>query len=147
MCEGGERISRPPSIATFERLYLAAIALSLLGWYADWSSLQAQLAADPRTVRVGWMLPVMLVLSIAVPLLLWFFTARRASVVAKWIVTMLAAVAVIRSLFDLPVVLRGAMEVASFAIGLATTIVSIAAAAMLFRADARGWFNQGEEVE
>jgi peptidoglycan/LPS O-acetylase OafA/YrhL len=128
-------------------LYLAAIALSLLGWYADWSSLQAQLAADPRTVRVGWMLPVMLVLSIAVPLLLWFFTARRASVVAKWIVTMLAAVAVIRSLFDLPVVLRGAMEVASFAIGLATTIVSIAAAAMLFRADARGWFNQGEEVE
>lgn len=140
-------MQRPRSIVTFERLYLASIALSLIGWYVDWTSLQAQLAADPRTARFGWMLGAMLVLSIAVPLLLWFFAARRGSVFAKWVVVVLAALTVVRSLVDLPVMLSGGMNVASFAIGTVTTLLGVAAAATLFRADARAWFDHlGEEV-
>lgn len=137
-------MERPASIRRFEQWYLAGVALSLVGWTVDWSAMQARLAADPRTAAFGWMLGAMLVLSIAVSLLLWFLTARRGSVIAKWIVVVLAGLSVVRLLVDLPALLAGAMSGLSYAVGAATTLVNIAAAAMLLRADARAWF--GEDV-
>jgi hypothetical protein len=135
-------MQRPPSVQRFEQVYLASIALSLLGWFIDWPLLQARLAEDPRTAHFGWMLTVMLVLSIAVPVLLWFFAARRASGTAKWIVTILAALSVVRLLIDLPALLGGTMALRSFALGAATTAANVWAAALLFRPDARAWFEQ-----
>lgn len=140
----GMGMERPASIRRFEQWYLDGIALSLVGWAVDWSAMQARLAADPRTANFGWMLGAMLVLSTAVSLLLWFLTARRGSVIAKWIVVVLAGLSVVRLLVDLPALSAGAMSVLSYAVGVATTLVNIAAAAMLFRADARAWF--GEDV-
>ncbi|WP_375270204.1 hypothetical protein [Sphingomonas sp.] len=137
-------MERPASIRRFEQWYLAGIALSLIGWAIDWTWMQERLAADPRTAGFGWMLGVMLVLNVAVSLLLWFLTARRGSVVAKWIVVVLAGLSVARLLVDLPALLEGAMSVVSFAVGAATTLVNVVAAVLLFRADARAWF--GEDV-
>ena len=135
-------MQRPPSIVRFGQLYLAGIVLSVIGWAIDWPLMQERLAADPRTERFGWMLVVVAALSIAVPVLLWFLTARRASGVARWIVIVLAALSVVRMLIDLPAFLGGGMSALSFGVGAATTLLSLASAALLFRADARAWFGE-----
>ncbi|SEK55611.1 hypothetical protein SAMN05216382_0639 [Sphingomonas palmae] len=137
-------MQRPASIITFERLYLSGFALSLVSWVVDWPAMQAKLAANPQTKPFGWMLFVMLGLNIAITLLLWFFTARRASVVAKWIVVVLAGLSALRFLFNLPAALGGAMGAPSLILSVLTTALGVAAAAMLFRFDARAWF--GEDV-
>ncbi|WP_294354886.1 hypothetical protein [uncultured Sphingomonas sp.] len=137
-------MQRPASIVTFERLYLAGFALSLVSWVVGWPAMQAKLAANPQTAPFGWMLFVMLGLNIALTLLLWFFTARRASVVAKWIVVVLAGLSALRFLFNLPAALGGAVSAPSLILSTLTTALSVAAAAMLFRFDARVWF--GEDV-
>ncbi|WP_294191783.1 hypothetical protein [uncultured Sphingomonas sp.] len=137
-------MQRPASIVTFERLYLAGFALSLVSWVVGWPAMQAKLAANPQTAPFGWMLFVMLGLNIALTLLLWFFTARRASVVAKWIVVVLAGLSALRFLFNLPAALGGAVSAPSLILSTLTTALNVAAAAMLFRFDARVWF--GEDV-
>ncbi|WP_298813635.1 hypothetical protein [uncultured Sphingomonas sp.] len=136
---------RPASIITFERLYLAGLALSLVSWALDWPLMQARLAANPQTAPFGWMLSVMLLLNIAGSLLLWFFTARRASVVAKWLVVVFAGLSALRFLLNLPAALGGAMTATSLLLATLTTGLSVTAAAMLFRTDARAWF--GEDVD
>jgi hypothetical protein len=138
-------MQRPASINTFERLYLAGLALSLVGWIVDWPLMQARLAANPQFAQFGWMPAVMMVLSITVSLLLWYFAARRGSVVAKWIVVVFAAVVALLFLINLPAALGGATGAASLVLSVATTGLRVAAAAMLFRADARAWF--GEDVD
>lgn len=137
-------MQRPSSIVRFEQFYLTSLACSLVGWLIDWPLMQARLAANAQTAPFGWMLSVMLVLSIGVSLLLWFLTARRASVVAKWIVVVFAGLSAIRLLLNLPAVLNGAITVTSLVAALATTGLNVAAATMLFREDARAWF--GEDV-
>ena len=136
-------MQRPASIVIFERLYLASLALSLIGWAVDWPQMQARLAANPQTAPFGWMLFVMLGLNVATTLLLWFFTARRASVVAKWIVVVFAGLSALRFLFNLPAMLGGAIGATSLIVSVLTMVLVIAAAAMLFRLDAREWFGDG----
>lgn len=138
-------MQRPASIITFERLYLASVALSLASWVVDWPLMQARLAANPQFAGFGWMPAVLLVLSITVSLVLWFLAARRGSVVAKWLVVVFAAVAALLFLINLPAALGGAVHAASFILAAATTVLRVAAAAMLFRTDARAWF--GENVD
>ncbi|WP_019517192.1 hypothetical protein [Sphingomonas sp. Mn802worker] len=143
-------MQRPASIVTFERLYLASLAVSLIAWAVDWPNMQARLASNPQTKPFGWMLFVMLGLNVVVTLLLWFFTTRRASVVAKWIVVVLAGLSALRFLFNLPALLGGAISATSLILSVLTTGLSIAAAAMLFRIDARAWFGEdltGDLVE
>lgn len=135
-------MQRPSSIITFERLYLAGFALSLIGWAVDWPNMEARLAANPQTRPFGWMLFVMLALNVIVTLLLWYFTARRASVVAKWIVVVFAGLSALRFLFNLPAALGGAMGAPTLILSVLTTALSVAAAAMLFRLDARAWFGE-----
>lgn len=139
-----ERMQRPASIVRFEQFYLASLAASLISWFVEWPLMEARLAANPQTAAFGWMLSVMLVLNVAVSLLLWFFTARRASVVAKWIVVVFAGLSVLRLLLNLPAALQGALSATSLILALVTTGLSVAAAALLFRTDARAWF--GEDV-
>lgn len=138
-------MQRPASIITFERLYLASLVLSLAGWAVDWPLMQARLAANPQFAPFGWMPVVMLLLSITVSLVLWFFAARRGSVVAKWLVVVFAGVAALLFLINLPAALGGAVRAASLILAVATTGLRVAAAAMLFRVDARAWF--GEDVD
>ena len=140
----GERMQRPASIVRFEQCYFASLAASLIGWFVEWPLMEARLAANPQTAPFGWMLSVMLVVSVAMSLLLWFFTARRASVVAKWIVVVFAGLSVLRLLLNLPAALQGALSATSLILALVTTGLSVAAAALLFRGDARAWF--GEDV-
>ena len=81
------------------------------------------------------------VVGIAIYLLLWFFIARKASNVAKWIFVVLLALSVLSVLYTLA---------ASFALtvttllGLAIYALEISAAVFLFRDDAVAWLTHKE---
>ena len=136
---------RPVSIVRFEQAYLGSIALWLANMALGWPTILRQLEAqpqfrgNPQMIELGGTLLMGGVVAILVLwLLLWYFTARRASVVTKWIVTGFTALGALR----LPLVLLGAPVA-----GWLTTTLSIAAFALaalatwlLFRPDAKTWF-------
>ncbi|WP_174286826.1 hypothetical protein [Sphingomonas bacterium] len=104
---------------------------------------------NPLLVGKTWLLWVTLALGIVISLLLWRFTARAPSIVAKWIVAVFAifsAMGIAFAIFQLataripfgkPVLLMAAVN-----------ILYIAAATLLFHRDAVQWFGEipvGEE--
>ncbi len=137
--------ARPPSIVRFERLYLASFVVSLLGWAFSWQSTADRLAVDPKTAPFGWLLPLALLLSCAITLLLWYLVARRASAAAKWVVTILTALAAVRFVINLNVVFRGPVPMTALLLSAAILALGLAATWQLFHADARAWF--GEETD
>lgn len=139
--------SRPPSIVRFEQCYLASFAVGLIGWGTTWQSTAARLAADPRTAVFGWILPLALLLSVTISLGLWFLVARRGSVIAKWIVTVLTVLAVLRFLFNLSAAVDGAVSAGAMALSVVALLLSVAATICLFRANARWWFGEFTDEE
>jgi hypothetical protein len=107
----------------------------------------AQMAAQPNADKLGPNFgPIVMVsglaLSTAISLLLWFFVARKGSVVAKWIVTV----------FFVLGVLSLAMQVigGTFPSGLAAVVAIIAwvlnliAVYQLFKPDTEVWFGEAK---
>lgn len=132
---------RPQSIVTFERLFLLAWVLStaatIIGWGATWQVMQQN-----REMRaLGPAIPVAVtVVGAALPLVLLYFTTRRASVIAKWLLLFLIAVSASALLLSfarqigspsLPALLSGA-----------AVLVRVMAARLLFRSDSRAWFGE-----
>ncbi|PXA98770.1 hypothetical protein DMC47_06925 [Nostoc sp. 3335mG] len=140
---------RPTSIVRFDRLYLGSIVLGLIGNLVEWPVTIARLTADPATAILGSSVPIlvggMIATGALIALLLWYFTAKRASNVARWIVTAFTAFAV-GSLFvgygSGAVVLDagGIIRIVSVALQTAATF-------FLFRPDAAAWFAPFQTVE
>ena len=84
-------------------------------------------------------LAVGVVIGILVPLLLWYFIARRASNVAKWIFVVLTAVGLLGFLSALanPMVPKGLVTL----LGAAGTGLQVYGAWLLFRPDAAAWLD------
>jgi hypothetical protein len=138
---------RPASIVRFERLYLASFAVSLVGWAFSWQQTVDRLALDPKTANYGWLLPSALLLSCAITLALWYLVARRASLAAKWVVTILTGLAAVRFAINLMVVAHGKVPVVALLLSATILALSIAAVVHLFRDDARLWFGEGLEPQ
>ena len=135
---------RPLSIVRYEQMYLAAFALALVVTALSWGDTVKTFAANPLLAQMTWVLPALTVFGFAVRLLLWYFTARRPSVVAKWVVVVFAALSALG-------IVTGMYALATARAGAVTTIVSlissalyVAATVYLFRPDAKTWF--GEET-
>ena len=95
---------RPRSIEMFEKAFFASLVLGAINTLLSWR-LVAAAASDPtlRAAGVGQGLVLTGVLvGLLLPLLLWYFIARRASVVAKWIYVVLTASAFSASSRRLP---------------------------------------------
>ena len=130
---------RPASIVNFERLYLGAIALGVVNTFLSWDRSLALLRAQPVQFGPGFLIATTTI-GLAIQLLLWFFIARRASAVAKWILVVLVALGVIALAVSLA---RNPMiDGVAGIIGLITYALQIAALWMLFRPDARAWFDE-----
>ena len=132
---------RPQSIQLFEKVYLASIAIGLVNAVLSWSQVDAMLA-DPRMQAAGvgtGTLVLGVVIGILVPLLLWYFIARRASNVAKWIYVVLTAVGLFGFLSALanPMAPKGLITL----LGAAATGLQVYGAWLLFRPDAAAWFE------
>lgn len=139
---------KPPSISRFERFWFASTLLWLVGTRLAWNRTQNALRLNPQTVTVAdWAQWFVIALVVATTLGLWYLVARRASVVAKWLVVVLAVVGAGRLLLTLFTLMTSAnphpLSQGSFILSAALTIAS---AAMLFRDDARLWFGE-EPVE
>jgi uncharacterized membrane protein len=142
---------RPVSIVRFEQAYLASIALWLLNLALGWKARLGSLENNPAFAgnpQMGELAQTMMigttVFMLILWLLLWYFTARRASEVAKWVVVALFGLSVVGLPFTLmsyPVV--GVLSVVLSVIAFALTAYAVW---MLFRPDARAWFA-GTDVE
>jgi hypothetical protein len=136
-------MERPRSIMMFERCYLAAFAISVISTAFLWADIQARVA--PQLAMLGaWFLPVMTAIGFAIPLLLWYFIARRGSVVAKWIATVLVAFAVAGVVFTL---LSGTFpEGLAALLAVVRLVLQIASIWFIFRPDTRAWFGEKPEA-
>ena len=132
---------RPRSIELFEKVYLGAIAIGLVNTFLSWSQVNAMLD-DPRMQAAGMgsgTLLFGLVVGILIPLLLWYFIARRASNVAKWIYIVLTALGLFAFLSSLanPLVSKGLVTI----LGAAAVGLQVYGAWLLFRPDAVAWLE------
>ena len=130
---------RPTSIVLFERLFLLSLAIALVNGFLQYDALVAQVGNDPALAQLGGgsgaSLGVMAI-SLLIPLLLWYFIARRASNIAKWIL-------VVMTLLGLLFVNLDAGQLGSLAgmASLAETILQLVDIVLLFRAAARAWLS------
>ena len=139
---------RPTSIVNFERLYLGSFVVGLLNTLAFWPVMVAAMMANPSVAKLGpnfapGMLVAGLTISAAITASLWFLVARRASVVAKWIVTIFFVLSALSLLYGLTTGSRS-MNVQA-GVGILAFLLNAAAVWMLFRTDARLWFAEHRE--
>ena len=135
---------RPQSIIRFEQAYLASIVVwginTALGWGTQMATVEASFAAMPEMIPLGRaMLIGFTLFALFVSLLLWFFTARKASEVTKWIIVAFFGLSVVGLPFSLAGfektgILPAVLNVVTFAL----TAVAVW---MLFRPDASAWFR------
>jgi len=134
-------MQRPPSIITFERCYLGAVALGLANNALNWTNLQEQMAATPNSQLLpDWFLPATIGLGLVITLLLWYFVARRASVVAKWILVAFFAIGLVGVPGIISGISTGLISPLLAVTGLITFTLNAIAVWMLFRPDAKLWF-------
>lgn len=138
---------RPVSIVRYERLYVAAFLLGLVASAMTWAQRTAIFAANPVLSQMPWLLSAMQAFGIAVAVLLWYFTARAPSIVAKWVVAAFAALGGIGIIVSL-----GALALGNAALGVTITslvvnAIYIAAAVQLFDPEAKLWFGETPDLE
>ena len=143
-------MERPLSIVWFERCYLGSLVVLLvqkaLSWNAMIAASNAKLEDNPAAAQFGpsfvsGILVGTIVLMIVISLLLWYFTAKKASVVTKWIITVLFALNVLSVVMG---AVRGTMEAGSIGavLGIVALVLNGIAVWQLFKPDARAWFGE-----
>lgn len=139
---------RPQSIIRFEQAYLASIVVwavnAALGWRVQMATVEASFAQMPEMIPAGRaMLIGFTLFALFVSLLLWYFTARKASEVTKWIIVALFGLSAV----GLPFSLAG-IETTGFlpaALNIVTFVLNGFAVWMLFRPDASAWFRASDD--
>lgn len=145
---------RPSSVALFERLYLASIAVYFFNAVLFWSGTRALMAATPRiqadAAMAALVTPIMavsLAVALSLSLLFWMMVVRWRMVTGKWLVVVTEAIGGALGLVSLVRLLGGhSPNPGSVALGLVSTAMAVAAAAMLFRPDAAAWLARGREM-
>lgn len=131
-------MTTPRSIARFSQTMLASIGFGMLQMALNFNDQREVLARNPQTAGLGdGFLVVTLAFGFAVLLLLWFFIARRASNIAKWVLVALTVI----SLFWLPGTVRSAIVTGPLTLILVVVVLVLQLLAVwyLFQPDARDW--------
>lgn len=132
-------MDRPQSIILFDKVFLAAIGVSLLGIVLFFDANLRALEADPAIAEMGvggGLLITITALSLGIMLLLWYFISRRASSLAKWLLVGLTIIGLPSSFSGLTN--TGGLQLLLTA---AVLVLQILAIVLLFRADSRAWFQ------
>jgi hypothetical protein len=133
---------RPRSIVIFDWLFLASLVLSVVNTVVSYSAIVELFATDPTLRASGVPGGAAYVgshgFSIVVSLILWFFISRRASNVAKWILTALTAIGVLSMVrsWQQPELLGGVLLGA-----VVLAVLQCVAVYFLFRKDAAAWLE------
>ncbi len=138
---------RPVAIVRYERLYWAAFVLDTVVTAMTWTQREAIVTAYPVLAKATWILPTFQAIGIAVTVLLWYFTARAPSVVAKWVVVILAALSVFAGVQSLVAFTTGRAGVGTAAVlSLVASALYVAAAVHLFLPGSKAWFGQDADL-
>lgn len=132
---------RPQSIVLFERFFLASLILGVINSALSFNNTLALMNADPAAAQLGFgaaFIVGTLVFSVAIQLALWFFIARTASDVAKWILLALTALGIVMALSSMGTLAQ--QGTLTLVLALFIMLLQIIAIVMLFRADAKAWF-------
>jgi hypothetical protein len=134
-------MQRPVSIVNFERFYLGAVVVGLINTGLGWRAMQETTQIRQANVMFGpALLPISIAIGLAVSGLLWFFAARKGSVVAKWIIVVFFALSVIGLVSK--VASHSFPSTLAMLLSLLTVALNGAAVWMLFRPDTKIWFNE-----
>lgn len=137
---------RPKSIVQFELVYWAIILLGLINTALSWSDMMASVEVQRMIAQVG-MASVYVTASIGlgIQLLLWYFIARRGSVIAKWILVVLTVIGLVTSALGLA---NGDTMTLTAIIGVMLMVLQVVALVLVFRPDTRPWFGEdaGDEA-
>ncbi|MES2755395.1 MAG: hypothetical protein V4659_12100 [Pseudomonadota bacterium] len=138
---------RPKSIVQFEYIYWGIIALGLLSTALSWNDMLASVQIQRMMAQVGSASVYgTVVIGLLIQLALWYFIARRGSVVAKWIfVLVTVAFGIVGTLWSFATV--GAPNPLIAVVGVATVILEIIAIVLLFRPDTPAWFGEAPVAE
>ncbi len=132
---------RPKSIVNFERCYLGSVVLSVVNAAMTWKDVNSTVeAAQTRAMLGDWFMPLAMVFGVTISLLLWYFTARSASVVAKWVVVVFFGFSLVGFLATLAMGSRP--EGIPGILSVVTLVLNAIAVWLLFRPDARAWFGE-----
>lgn len=131
---------RPKSIVQFELAYLAVIVLGIVNLALSWTALNMRPDVQQLSAQLGAQtLPIAAAILIALQLALWFFTARRASNVARWILAVLTAYAVVDSIWALAT--RGVDLSPGTIVGCLLLVLQVAVLWFLFKPESAAWFR------
>ena len=132
---------RPKSIELFEKIYLGTVTFGFVIAVFNWVNVSATLET-PELKALGagsnFLIGIM-ALSLIFSLLIWYFIARRASNIAKWIyvvVTGIGLFGVIGSLAN-PLTPKGILLVGNIVV----VALQLYAAWLLFKPDAAEWLE------
>lgn len=133
---------QPRSIVLFSRFFLASVALATALSALNFEVLKAKLVRqDPGAASLGdGVMILAIAVGIAVPVVLWFLIARRASNIAKWLLVAFTLVGIALQPPRLMAILGSLDPVAG--LGLLAALGQLIAIAFLFRADARAWLGR-----
>ena len=131
----------PKSIRLFELCYLGSILVGAVNTAMTWAETNSSVeAAQVKQMLGQWFVPLSAVFIYTLWLLLWYFTARARSNVARWVVVVFYVLSLIGFLFSLGVAARpDGMTLALSLLSLALTTASVF---FLFRRDAAEWFGK-----
>jgi hypothetical protein len=131
---------RPKSIVLFERLVLLGLALGIINAFLVSGRMQAMLAAQGKGMTMGTVYLIQAITIVLYLLLVWFIS-RKGSPIAKWIYIVLAVLGLVIGIAGL----GQAMQFGSIPliINLIQYAITIATIYLLFRPDAKAWFNDG----
>ena len=130
---------RPASIDWFDRLFLGSLALGIANSALSFGKNLEMMQNSPGGDNFGAAFMIgSLAASMAVSLLLWFFIARRASTIAKWILVIITGLGAIMMVPAIGMLAEAG--VVSLVLALVITALQLAAISFLFRSDAAAWF-------
>jgi len=130
---------RPRSIMLFESLSLAAVAIGVLILALTWNALMASVYARIRGSGIEPAVIILSALYVGLLVLLILLTARRASVVAKWLFTAIIVAETVMTVPGLASMARGGLVGWAQIVQLLLQLVALW---FLFAADSRAWLRE-----
>jgi hypothetical protein len=138
-------MERPISIVWFERCYLGSVVVGLINSMLSWDATVAKMSESPAAAQLGPsfmanMLIGGMLFGVLISLLLWYFTARKGSVVTKWIITVFFALGLLGLVMG---AMRGSVPHGLVGVVVVVTwVLSAIAVWQLFKPDTKLWFGE-----